>query len=122
MKTFIFSTALFLIIICLTVINSVYISKTTEKFANILNEFPAEVSADLIPLSKKLKSYYAQNKFFIMLSNHHSKVNEIDRLLQLMEAGIRSEDQSMYEEARVSLYEANSRLLEFNKISLSGIL
>lgn len=122
MKVFIASLVIFIVLISILVANCIYICDFSDKFDSLAKKFGESSIDGAKEAFERLSELWNQNKFFITLTNDHSRIEEIEQGLLKMDAAITANDFTLYTEARLTLLRIKKLLREYDVFSLEGLM
>jgi len=117
MKAFIVSLSVILTIFVLTIVNSVYISHTTDTLINdakLLN-----INDDSVQSFAEL---WEKKQFIIRISSSHDETHKIDEVLAVLKSKVNEGDASGFCEERALLVEYLTQIHEDETVSFDSII
>lgn len=118
MKAVIFSIILFLILITLLIINSIYIHKTCDKMLKILESLsPGDIDG-----AEEICDIWKKNRTLFSISIHDSHVEKVNELTEGLKSAVAKSDGAEFNEHAALLYQLLQELKEIEEISFEGIV
>lgn len=122
MKTFITALVIFVLLLTVIITNCIYTSVFSKNLSSFIEELKTTPMSEAEETILKLEAFWLKNEFYIMLSNDHSKGREIQQSIQMIKAAVAGDDLALYNEALLSLESLCKSLVEFNGLSIEGVL
>ena len=120
MKTFYTSLAVFLVLVTLIVLNSLYIHRTADQIQSLLEE--AAPTAEPSEATAALKTLLEKKQRLLGLSVPKERLRELDRALCEMEAALATRALDGYERARLQARAVTEEIKEAECFSIDNLL
>lgn len=117
MKAFVVSLSIILTVFLLTIINSVYISHTTD--ALIKEALSLKIEDDSV---EKFSQSWEKKQFIIRISSSHDETHKIDETLAVLIAKVAEGSYSGFCEERALLVEYLTQIQEDETVSFDSII
>lgn len=118
MKAFILSSVIFLILIILIVINSIYIHKSCDEMQEILR---AISPTDKVKINN-LCSFWENHKMIFSISIHDSQIEKISELTESIKSAATNGDDAEFNKSIILLNGVLDEIKKNEEISFQGII
>lgn len=118
MKSLIFSIILFITLIALVIINSVYIHSICKKALNILNSVTPNDEAGV----DQLCDLWHKHSLIFSISVHNSQIERMNELVEGLKSAVAKGDGAEFYEYRSLLSELLEELYKSEEISFQSII
>lgn len=118
MKSVIFSTILFSLLIALLIANSIYIHKVCDEMLDIISSLtPTDVEG-----AERLCSIWQKHSALFSISVHDTHIERVNELTEALKSAVAKNDGAEFKEYVSLLSQILKELKEIEEISFEGII